>query len=106
MNFGRLRHNVEFQFVILQKDLQLIDLCAFGRMFNIMLHAICVRSSAIVTEEIIREKKTFLSSIRSIRGPLSLQVEQPRFIPIWYRGLECLNLYFCFLLLFRGVMLN
>jgi len=75
-------------------------------MVNIKLRDICVCSSATVTEEMIRGEKTFLSSIRSIRGPLSLQVDQPRFIPIWYRGLECLKLHLCFPLLFRGVMLN
>jgi len=43
MYFGRLRHIVEFQFVVFQKDLQLADLCAFSCMFNITLHDIlCV----------------------------------------------------------------
>jgi len=54
MYFGRLRHIVEFQFVVFQKDLQLADLCAFSCMFNITLHDIYVCSSAAVTEEMIR----------------------------------------------------
>jgi hypothetical protein len=61
MCFGRLRHTVEFQFVILQKDLPLTDLCAFGCMINIKLHDICVCSSVTVTEKMVRGK--ILSSL-------------------------------------------
>jgi len=63
MYFGRLRHTVEFQFIIFQKDLQLTDLCAFSCMFNITLHDISMCSSATVTEEMIGGKRlSFLLS--------------------------------------------
>jgi hypothetical protein len=63
MYFGRLRHTVEFQFVIFQKDLQLTDLCAFSCIVNIKLHDISTCSSVTVTEEMIRGKRlSFLLS--------------------------------------------
>lgn len=63
MYFGRWRHNVEFQFVIFQKDLHLTELCAFSFMVNSKLHDICVCSSATVTEEMLRGKRlSFLLS--------------------------------------------
>ena len=63
MYFGRLRHTVEFQFIVFQKDLHLTDPCAFSCMFNITLHDISVCSSATVTEEMIGGKKiSFLLS--------------------------------------------
>jgi hypothetical protein len=64
MYFGRLRHSVEFHFVIFQKDLQLTDLCAFSCIANIKVHdiSVCSAAATVTEEKIGGKRRSFLLS--------------------------------------------